>query len=192
MVAEVAAGEPVPPMPARRSAWAIYETFPTADDHMIFVGLTSNNHWQRFCEAFGLGDLRADPTLQTNEQRVEARPRLVPIVAAVIKSHSMAGIAQKLEELHIPYAPVARPGDLFEDPHLNHGGRMHRIDVGDGRYANIPGIPVEIGGESMPLRRQPPRAGEHTAEILRDMGLSEDELARLDAQGAIRMEGANR
>jgi crotonobetainyl-CoA:carnitine CoA-transferase CaiB-like acyl-CoA transferase len=186
MAAEVAAGEPVPPMPARRSAWMIYETFPTADEHMLFVGITSNNHWQRFCEAFDLNELLADPALQTNEQRVEARLKLVPIVANVIRSKSIAEMMRQLEQLKIPYAPVARPGDLFDDPHLNHAGRMHRTYISEGRYANLPGIPVEIGGQHMALRMQPPAAGEHSAEILREIGITDPEIARLEKQGVVR------
>jgi crotonobetainyl-CoA:carnitine CoA-transferase CaiB-like acyl-CoA transferase len=124
--------------------------------------------------------------LQTNEERVEARPKLVPIVANVIRSQSIAEMMRQLEQLKIPYAPVARPGDLFDDPHLNHAGRMHRTYISDGRYANLPGIPVEIGGQHMPLRMQPPAAGEHSAEILREIGITDPEIARLKKQGVVR------
>ncbi len=187
MVAEVVAGEPVPPMPVRRGAWAIYETFSTSDDQMLFVGITSNRHWERLCGAFGLPDLLADPSLKTNEQRVQERPRLVPIVAGLIRKLTLNDASRRLCELDIPCSPVATPSDLFDDPHLNYGGRMHEIHVGSGRYAKIPGIPVEMGGHVPGLRLQPPEAGEHTREILDELGMSSEEVNRLLSEKVVAM-----
>jgi len=185
MAAEVVAGEPVPPMPARRSAWAIYETLPTMDRRMLFVGITSNNHWRSFCEAFGLSALLVDPALQTNEQRVAARDRLVPLVAGVFLLHTLEALAKRLEELRIPCSPVATPSDLFADVHLNHGDRMHRTLMSNGTYANLPGLPLEMGEHRLALRRQPPQAGEHTREVLEELGLPAGEILRLSASGAV-------
>ena len=78
MAGEVVTGKPMPPMPSREGAWAIYEPFATADGEQIFVGLTSDGQWRRFCEHFARHDLLVDPAYKTNEDRVRARPALRP------------------------------------------------------------------------------------------------------------------
>ena len=108
MAGEVVTGRPLPPMPAREGAWAIYEPFATADGEQIFVGLTSNGQWQRFCEQFGRRDLLDDPAYRTNEDRVRARATLRPIVAAIIARHKRAELAELFDRIDIPFAPVAR------------------------------------------------------------------------------------
>jgi len=185
MVAEKVAGLPVPPMPARRSAWCVYETFPTKDGELLFVGLTTNNIWKRFCESFGLQALLADPTLQTNEQRVEARPRIVPIVAEIIAAHDIAPMKRKLESLDVPFSPVARPVDLFDDPHLNSGTRMLETRLLDGQKVKLPGIPVEMGNHALGLRHDPPVAGEHSRDVLREIGMQDSEIEALVAAGKV-------
>jgi len=185
MAGEVVTGRPLPPMPAREGAWAIYEPFPTADGEQIFVGLTSNRQWQRFCEQFGRRDLVDDPAYRTNEDRVRARASLRPIVAAIIARHKRAELAELFDRIDIPFAPVAKPGDLFDDPQLNARGRMLDIEFGDGRQARLPRLPIEIGGHDLALRRQAPAIGEHTAEILAELGFARHEIAALATRGII-------
>jgi crotonobetainyl-CoA:carnitine CoA-transferase CaiB-like acyl-CoA transferase len=186
MACERVAGEPVPPMPARRSAWAIYETFPTSDDQLIFIGITSDNHWRRFCNALALEDMLKDPTLETNELRVAARDRLVPLVAGIAKRHTMAELSKLLEKLEIPCSPVSRPADLFEDRHLNEGGRMMDVLLSNGEMAKLPGLPIETGEHHRyPLRYQPPGIGEHSREVLASAGYSPDEIAALEKDGVV-------
>lgn len=185
MAAEATAGRPIPPMPARRSAWAIYQVFETRDNQQIFVAITSDNIWRRFCEAFGLEPLLSDPTLQTNEQRVEARDRVAPIVAEVIKRHDIATMSRRFTELDVPFAPVARPADLFNDPHLNAGGRMLDTVLKDGTHAKLPGLPIEIGEHVFGLRYQAPAIGEHTRELLAEAGCSAAEIDAMFAAGVV-------
>lgn len=160
-------------MPAHLSAWAIYETFPTAADEMLFVGITSNNHWQRFCDAFGLADLLGDPSLQMNEQRVEAHRRLVPIISGALRGLTISEASRRPKELKISYSRIAKPSDLFDGPQLRHGRCMHELRVRGGRYVRVPGIPLELGQRSMEMRLQPPEAGEHTRDILHEIGIPE-------------------
>jgi crotonobetainyl-CoA:carnitine CoA-transferase CaiB-like acyl-CoA transferase len=185
MSGEVVTGRPLPPMPARDGAWAIYEPFATADGEQIFVGLTSNGHWQRFCEQFGRGDLLQDPAYKTNEDRVRARATLKPIVATIIARHKLAELAETFDRIDIPFAPVARPGDLFDDPQLNAQDRMLDIQFGGGRHGKLPRLPIEIGTHDFALRCQAPAIGEHTAEILTELGLARHDIAALATRGVI-------
>ena len=77
-------GMPAPPMPARISAWGIYDVFDTADGNQIFIAVVTDTQWRAFCEAFGLGDLLADAGLATNALRVAARERLLPRLRALL------------------------------------------------------------------------------------------------------------
>ena len=129
MAGQVASGRPVPPMPERWSAWGVYQPFATADGEQLFVGITSDNHWRRFCEAFGRPELLAEARFgKSNEDRVREKDRLIPLVAEIMAGYSKAELEAICERIQIPFAPVARPEDLFDDPHLNVSGRLAETD----------------------------------------------------------------
>ncbi len=178
-------GEAVLPMPVKRGGWGVYQTFKTADDDQVFIGVTSNNHWKRFCEVFGLDELYADQRLSSNEARVAARPWMTPKIAAAMVRHSKAEILRLCELANIPFAPVAKVEDLFDDPHLNASGALlDTILPGDIR-TRLPRLPIEIGSHPLGLRRHAPRIGEHTGEILGAIGLAKDDIAELARQGIV-------
>jgi crotonobetainyl-CoA:carnitine CoA-transferase CaiB-like acyl-CoA transferase len=185
MGAQVATGVVPPPMAERASAWAIYETFETADDKKIFVAITSDNHWRSFCTEFRRQDLLSDPRLQTNPQRAQAHDRLAPIVAGVVRARTFYAIAAKLEELNIPFAPLAKPGDLFDDPHLNYGKRMLETLFPDGVRGKLPGLPLDMGQHSFGIRYQPPRNGEHTLAILAEAGYTAEQVSKMMEQRVV-------
>lgn len=187
MAGQAVTGRPPPPMPAREGAWGIYDLFTTADDQQIFVGLTSDNQWRRFCEHVQRGDLLDDPRYATNQDRVRERPTLKPIVADILRGRSLAALADLFDRIDIPFSPVAKPGDLFDDPQLNAQGRMLDIDFPNGVQAKMPRLPIEIGEHDFNLVRQAPAVGEHTAEILKHLGLDEAEIATLAQRGIIAM-----
>jgi crotonobetainyl-CoA:carnitine CoA-transferase CaiB-like acyl-CoA transferase len=166
MASSALTGEPVPPMPARVSAWAVYELFETAEARRVFIGITSNNHWESFCREFGRADLFADPSLSTNEMRVEARSRLIPELVALFKSLPAAEIERRCLGAGLPFALIARPEDLFEDPQLNANGSLADTMLPGGIAAKLPKLPIRIDGHAFELRDDPPEAGAQTREIL--------------------------
>jgi crotonobetainyl-CoA:carnitine CoA-transferase CaiB-like acyl-CoA transferase len=185
MAGEAITGEEVPPMPVRRGGWGIYQTFATADDEQIFVGITSNNHWTRFCEIFERPDLLADPHLASNEDRVAARPWMLPIIADLMARLTKAEIAERCERASIPYAPVAKTSDLFADPHLRESDGLVEVALPGAVRAMLPRLPLELGGDRPRLHRQPPRVGEHSREVLAEAGAGAAEIEELLRSGVV-------
>src|SRR5262245_16327135 len=139
-----ASGEDVLPMPergmGRRMGWGVYDLFSTADQQQIFIGITSDGHWLRFCREFGLADLLADRELATNHLRVEHRERVLPRIQAVVAELTRAAVSARLDAIGVPCAPVNSPGDLLADAHLRSDGHLHEIDLPDGRTALAPAL----------------------------------------------------
>lgn len=185
MAGQAVTGRPPPPMPAREGAWGIYETFKASDGEMIFVGLTSDNHWRRFCHHFDRSDMLDNPKYSNNQLRVKERPVIRAMVAECVGTLTMPELTKLFDEIGIPFAPVAKPGDLFEDPHLNAGGRMLDVAFKDGVRAKIPRLPLEVGAHDFGLRRQAPTIGQHSVEILEEAGLSKAEVHALRGRGVV-------
>jgi crotonobetainyl-CoA:carnitine CoA-transferase CaiB-like acyl-CoA transferase len=178
-------GKAPPPMPEKASSWAVYDPFQTSDGKTVFVGITSDNHWRSFCTGFGVEELLADETLSTNPKRAEARDRIMPVVTAKFATETFESLVAKLEKLKLPFGPLAKPGDLFEDRHLNEGGRMLNITLPTGKVAKIPGLPLDMDGRKPRVRQQPPKMGQHTKAVLREAGYSASDIEALDVQGTI-------
>ena len=176
-------GKEPPPMPHKKSSWAVYDPFQTADGKTVFVGLTSDNHWRSFCTEFGVEELLADPALKTNPQRAQVRERIMPIVTEKFAAETYESLVEKLERINVPFGPLAKPGDLFEDVHLNEGGRMLDIALPTGKSAKIPGLPLDMDGRKPRVRLQPPRKGQHTRAVLQESGFAAGEIDRLVREG---------
>ncbi len=184
MAGEAVTGKPSPPMPARSSAWGIYETFATADGTPLFIGITSDPHWRAFCAAFARPDLLADPRFASNALRVENRPALREIVAALAATRDLASLSALMEAAGIPFAPVATPSDLFEDPQL--APRALALEMENGTVAKLPPLPLALDEATPGVRRQPPRLGEHTDAVLGELGYDAARIAALREAGTIR------
>ena len=172
-------GKPAAPMPARISAWAIYDVFEVRDDEQIFLAVVSDGAWKQFCDSFALTELRDDPRLASNNDRVLARAWLMPLLRSTLAEFSSAHIAQIFEANGLPYAPIARPHDLLDDPHLNATGALTPMQLPDGREAKTVLLPFTMNGQHLPLRLSPPKLGEHSLEILTALGYSEAQARTL-------------
>ena len=172
-------GKPAAPMPARLSAWAIYDVFDTADRDQVFVGVVSDSQWKTFCASFGLADLAADPTLAANNQRVHARERIMPRVRALFGGMTKQAVMDRCERAGLPYAPIAKPEQLFDDPHLNGSGGFTEIRLGEGRTTKVPKLPIEMDGRRFEARLDPPAPGGDTGALLAELGYDEAGIARL-------------
>ena len=192
MAGMAATGLDARPMPARRGAWAVYDVFNTAGDGQLFIGVTSDQQWNRFVEEFGLQDLAADPRMATNVLRLAEREWLIPALQDVLMRIPQKEIEERCERCNVSWAPVAQPGDMFDDPHLLATGGLvdvfvSRFGAEGGKWVGLPALPVEFGPdrERPKVTRQPPKIGEHNAEILAEAGFTEAEITDLSRQGVI-------
>ncbi|MFO1273701.1 MAG: CaiB/BaiF CoA-transferase family protein [Rubrivivax sp.] len=182
-------GQHPAPMPARLSPWAIYDVFTVKDGEQIFIAAVSDAQWSVFCDLFGFGDLKADPALATNNDRVKARETLLPALRERLAARSAGEIASMMESAGLPFAPIRRPEDLLEDPHLLATGGLADVTLPDGERAGqrvkTTLLPMAMDGERLGVRLQPPKRGEHTRELLASVGYDEGAIAALVAAGAV-------
>ena len=178
-------GQPAAPMPARISAWAVYDVFATADSQQIFVAVVSDAQWLALCRAFGLDDLASDPTLATNKERVAERTRILPRLRESFAAYPHAELLKRLEQAGVPAANIARPEELFEDRHLNAGGGLVPLALPDGRPLRLPALPMELDGERCGVRLDLRRPGEDSRAALREIGVSDEEFSALVQSGTV-------
>ena len=176
-------GKPAAPMPARISAWAIYDVFETRD-LPVFIGVVSDPLWEKFCALLGFDDLWADETLRANNSRVLARDRILPQVRAKIATFTRAQIIAQLEGTGIPFAPVSKPEELFDDPQLAQGG-LEPVFLDDGRETKLPTIPLEMAGLRPGGEVHLPLPGADARAVLAALGYGADKAEALISSGAV-------
>jgi crotonobetainyl-CoA:carnitine CoA-transferase CaiB-like acyl-CoA transferase len=175
-------GRAAQPMPVRISAWAIYDVFETRDNDHVFVGIVSDGLWQKFCDNFGLAELGADPRYKANNDRVAAREVLLPQVRDLFKSFTKAELIPKLERTGLPFAPIGKPEDMFDDPHLAASGGLGATTLPDGRATRLPILPIEMDGRRPSQGGSLARPGEHGEEVLQRLGIGAEDIAALKAR----------
>ncbi|SAK99041.1 L-carnitine dehydratase/bile acid-inducible protein F [Caballeronia fortuita] len=158
--------EAPPPMPARVSAWSVYDVFTLAGGEQLFIGAVSDKQFVTLCDVLARDDIAADPRFATNAMRVAVRPELLACLGAILKDHRVDELAPKLEAAGIPYAPIVRPDQLLDDPHLKASGGLVPMQTDDGGTTDVVLLPITMGGRRPGVRQALARVGEHTQEVL--------------------------
>jgi crotonobetainyl-CoA:carnitine CoA-transferase CaiB-like acyl-CoA transferase len=177
-------GEEPPPMTVRRSAWSVYDIFSAGDGGRVFVGVVSDSLWKRFCEEFGFEDWAANAELDTNNERVQHRDTLIPGIQAKFDSLSKDELMDRLDRAGVPFAPINKPIDLVDDPHMNAGALLD-IKLNNGETIKLPALPVEFDGQKAGLHKDLPTPGAGAREHLKGLGISDELVERLVAEGVM-------
>jgi crotonobetainyl-CoA:carnitine CoA-transferase CaiB-like acyl-CoA transferase len=192
MVQFAVTGQPAAPMPSRISAWAVYDVFTGSDGEQVFLAAVSDTQWALMCREFAFADLADDARLRSNNDRVRARAWMLPLLRARFGQHPARTLAQRFEAIGLPHAPITRPQDLFNDPHLQATGGLAPVQVpadasGAARavHTQVPLLPLTIGGQRPPLRLPPPSIGEHTTLLLHSLGYSAADITALQDAGVV-------
>ena len=159
-------GEPPPPLPSRVSAWSVYDVFALARGERLFVAATSDKQFQALCQIVKRPDLAADPALATNAQRVQLRPQLLRTLGDTMATLHKDELSAQLEAAGLPYAPINRPDQLVDDPHLNQSGGLVPMTTDDGGTTQVVLMPLLMGGRRLGVRLPLPKLGAHSDEIL--------------------------
>ncbi|QCI12937.1 CoA transferase [Pseudomonas putida] len=182
----VVTGEAAAPMPNRISAWSVYDVFTFKGGEQMFVAATGEGQWHALCQLLDQPALLDDPSLATNNDRVLQRPRLLAHLAEVFATLDAQQLAVQLEANGIPFAPIRRPEELFDDPHLRESGGMADLHLEDGSSTPMPLLPLSLDGQRLQPRRPIARIGEHTRKVMRELGYSDEHIAELCAAGVLR------
>jgi crotonobetainyl-CoA:carnitine CoA-transferase CaiB-like acyl-CoA transferase len=182
-------GKQPSPMPVRDNPWAVYDVFTVKDGEQIFLAAVSDAQWRTMCDLLGLADLKADATLTTNNDRVRARPQLLATLRERLAHRSAAELSALFEQAGLPFAPIRKPEDLYDDPHLKATGGLADVVLPDGDKAGqtvkTTLFPITMDGARLPVRLQPPRFGAHTTELLAGLGYNDAEIDALRANATV-------
>jgi crotonobetainyl-CoA:carnitine CoA-transferase CaiB-like acyl-CoA transferase len=148
-----------------------YQVFKAADGHII-IASGNDGQYARLCEVLGAPELAKDPAYIDNKSRLAKRNELVGKLSALIGKRKSADLLEKLEGVGVPAGPINNLEQVFDDPHVKHRGMRVDVPSASAKAGTIPGIrtPLMIGGEPTAAERPAPRLGEHTAEILKEIG----------------------
>ncbi|MFV0474158.1 MAG: CaiB/BaiF CoA transferase family protein [Pikeienuella sp.] len=171
-------GREAPPMPEREFSWPVYDIFETKDGRQIFLGAVTEGQWAVLCRLLGLDALLDDPKLQKRMDQIEARDRTIPIFAAAVRTRGFDDLCAKCEEAGIPFAPIRRPAEMYDDPHVTRPGGLSHSALPEGGSFRAPVFPFEVDGAvAAPAALDVPGVGDHTDEVLAAAGLSPEAIA---------------
>jgi crotonobetainyl-CoA:carnitine CoA-transferase CaiB-like acyl-CoA transferase len=161
-----------------------YQVFEVADGHLI-LAVGNDSQFAKFCEVAGAPELARDPRYSRNAERVRHRATLVPLLATLLKARTRADWLAALEAAKVPSGPINDLADVFADPQVTARKMTVRLPHPRAGEVELVASPMKFSATPVQYRRAPPLLGEHTDELLRELGLSADEVAALRAARAI-------
>jgi formyl-CoA transferase len=161
-----------------------YQTF-RASDGFVNICCGNNSLFERFCHAIDLDDVAEDERFTDNAKRVAQRAALIPLLEKRIGELTKDDVVKRLREANVPVGPINGLDAVFSDPTVRHLGLIAEVDHPTAGRVRAPGIPVRMDGTPPSVRSYPPLLGEHTDEVLAEVGFTEDEIAKLRRDGAV-------
>ena len=166
-----------PPMPERTFSWPVYDIFTTASGRQLFISAVTEGQWRTLCDVLGLEELREDPRLQTKMDLINARSWVVPMVAEKTAEREYDELVAAFEQYGISFAPIAKPSDMLQDPHVLRPGGLVASELPDGRSFRAPALPFEVDGRMLAAGGDVAAAGQHTTEVLSGLGMDATTIA---------------
>ena len=161
-----------------------YQVFEVADGHLI-LAVGNDGQFAKFCDVAGRADLAVDPRFTRNADRVRHRAVLVPLLAALMKTRTRHDWLAALEAAKVPCGPINDLADVFADPQVQARQMTVRMPHPTAGQVDLVASPIKLSATPVQYRRAPPLLGEHTDQVLIELGLSETEIARLRTAGII-------
>jgi formyl-CoA transferase len=161
-----------------------YQTFRTANGH-IAVGIGNDAMYGRLCAALGAPELATDPRFATNQQRVAQRALLVDLLQERFARQSTGYWTDALLALGLPCGPINSVAEVLNDPQVRARQMVQRVAHPLAGAIDLVGIPFKLSATPAGIDRHPPLHGEHTAEVLDELGYEPEAVERLRTDGVV-------
>jgi len=179
-------GKSPPPLNTPGIYFPVYDLFTAADNKKMFVGITSDGQWDRFCEEFGLTELQGE-RFSSNAKRMQERPYILPVVTKLISGFSRDELVERLEKCKVVVSPVNTPLEALEQPQMKAPNKLGEVSyVGLEKPLKTPILPLVMEGFTAPKSFITPGLGEHSEEVMGELGYTEDEVNQLIQKGVVK------
>ena len=155
-----------------------YDTFPTGDG-FVNIAVGNDRLWQKFCEAVGMLEAAANPDFATNSDRNANKTAVYAAIEEALGRLSTAEVVERLDKAGVPCGPISDIAQVFADPQAEHTGMRQTMMHSKVGEVGVPGFPYRVGGESLRVRHAAPLLGEQSAEILDELGFSDEEIGEI-------------